>query len=368
MNVSNVGGFMKKIKIISVILLSAVLLPCLISCSRLSSLRGEKPKTTKYTNSDYHFSLIYPTVFSEIKEIPSQENGDEYRIELKRSDNDLIYIDITYKKAANLYEFAELSGFEKDKIKPLSMTEFDHSVNSFSYDKRDCPADEKPAYYIYASTKRMLYTVGYEFEHGDKNADGVCESLVFDFDIYANVPKDNQFLSPGYEIYNKTSSISVPANYDVKLYPDPENVPSVTVDEESGEVIRPSYAEYNKIEAYSDLGYLVLSLSTDVDFNMQQLASDETDAKMKPFASQLGGEQISNIEFAEKGSYMVENSVTYRKIYFTCIYNEKEASGTLTVGFTGGFRYFKSLYVIADSAEGAERLCFEDMLHSVKLR
>ena len=368
MNVSDGGEFMKQIRIFTILLVSVILLPCLISCSRLNALRREKPKTTKYTNSDYHFSLVYPSSFSEIAEIPSTENGDEYRIELRRNKDDIIYIDITYKKATNLYEYAELYGFEKDKIKPLSMKEFDQSVNSFSYDKRDCPADEKPAFYIFASTKRMLYTVGYEFEHGDKNADGVCESLEFEFDIYANVPKENQFLSPAYEIYNKTSSISVPADYDVRLYPDTDNVPAVRVDEETGEVIRPSYALYRKIEAFSDIGFLSLLLPDGVEYNLQQLAADDTDEKMKPSVTELGGDKLSNVEFAEKGSYKVENSVTYRKIYFTCIYNGKAASGTLTVGFTGGFRYFKSLYVLADEADGADRLCFEDMIHSMKLK
>lgn len=367
MNASNDGEYMKKIRIITVIILSAMLLPSLISCSRLNSLRTEKPKTTKYTNSDYHFSLVHPTVFDEIKEIPSQENGDEYRIELIRNKTDLIYIDITYKKAANLYEYAELSGFEKDKIKPLSMKEFDHSVNSFAYDKRDCPADEKPAYYIFASTKRMLYTVGYEFEHGNKEADNVCESLVFEFDIYANVPKDDQFLSPAYEIYDKTSSVCIPADYNVKLYPDPESVPAVTVDEESGEVIRPSYAQYKKIEADSLNGYFILSFPESVEYNLQQLPSEETDEIIKSALTELCGDKFCSVVFADGGSYRVENSVTYRKIYFTCVYNGKEASGTLTVGFTGGFRFFKSVYAIADSADGAQRLCFEDMLHSMKL-
>ncbi|MBQ7699949.1 MAG: hypothetical protein IJT49_06370 [Clostridia bacterium] len=367
MNVNKKRELMKKIRITAVILLSVMLLPCFISCSRIAALRGEKPKTTKYTNSDYHFSLVYPSYFSEIKETPSQENGDEYGIELINNKNDVIYIDISYKKASNLYEYAELSGFEKDKITPLSMDEFEHSVNSFAYDRRECPADEKPAYFIFASTKRMLYTVKYEFERGDKNADNVCETLKFDFDIYANVPKDNQFISPAYGIYNKTCYVSVPADYTVKLYPDPDNVPAVTVDEETGEVIRPNYSAYRRMQAYSEYGYFMLDLPENIEFSMPQLVSDETDDKLKPSVIELGDGKLTSISFEDKGSYKVENSVTYRKIYFTCIYNGKAASGTLTVGFTSGFRYFKSVYLIADDVTAAERQCYDDMLHSMKL-
>lgn len=367
MNVNNGREQMKKIRIISTIILAVMLLPFMISCSRIAALRGEKPKTTKYTNSDYHFSLVYPSYFSEIKEIPSEENKDEYRIELIHNKSDMIYIDITYKKATNLYEYAVLSGFEKDRINPLYMDEFEHSINSFSYDKRECPSYEKPSYYIFASTKRMLYTVGYEFEHGDKNGDAVCESLKFDFDIYANVPKENQFLSPEYGIYLKTSSVSIPADYNVSLYPHPESAPVLRVDEETGETVYPDYSLYRSIEAYSQNGYLILTLPDAAELNMQQLTEDETDMTVKSYLTDLCGNKLANVKFEDMGSYRAENSVTYRKIYFTCLYNGKTASGTLCAGFTGGFRFFKSVYVITDDADTANRLCFEDMLHSMKL-
>ena len=80
---------MKKIRITVLILLSAIILPCMFSCSRLSALRGKKPETTKYTNDDYHFSLVYPSYFGTVEEIPSQENGDEYRIELRHNKIDI---------------------------------------------------------------------------------------------------------------------------------------------------------------------------------------------------------------------------------------------------------------------------------------
>ena len=97
-------------KLICMILTVTAVLPFIASCSKIASLLPGKAETAKYVNSDYHFSLVYPSHFSEIKEIPSEENDDEYRIEIKNGKKALISIDITYKTASNLYEFAELSG------------------------------------------------------------------------------------------------------------------------------------------------------------------------------------------------------------------------------------------------------------------
>ncbi len=358
---------MKKIKAAAVILLCAVLLPTMISCSKLSFLRREKPKSAKYVNSDYHFSLVYPSSFENIKEIPSTENKDEYRIEFRDGDDKLIYVDITYKKAADLFEYAELSRFEKDKIKPLSMTEFDRSVNSFSYDSRSCPSNQKPAYYIFASTKRMLYTVCYEFERGDEDADEICDMLSFEFDIYANVPKENQFLSSPYKINLTTSSVCIPADYGVSFYPAQDTVPVISRDEETGEVIYPDYSQYKTVEASSKCGYLYLTFPDEIEHSIPQIVEDSIDDTIKPYVKEMCKDKISSVSFADAGNYKVENNITYRKIYFTCYYNQRACSGTLTVGFTGGFRYFKSVYLIADDASAAERQCYDDMIHSMKL-
>lgn len=359
---------MKKIRTAAALLLAAVLLPLMISCSKLPFLNRGKSDITKYVNEDYHFSLTYPSYFSTVKEIPSEENGDEYRIEISHNQTDLIYVDISYKKAADLYEFAELFGLEKEKIKPLSMKEFEKSTNSFSYDKRDCPDNEKPAYYIFASTKRMLYTVCYEYERGNKNADKVCDTLHFEFDVYANVPKENQFISPGYSINQNNASVSIPADYSVKLYPSPESVPVVTVDEESGEVIRPDYSAYKSIEAASVTGYFILSFEKDNALSLQQLTEDAADDVMKSSFADICGAELSDITFEEKGVYKAANSTTYRRIYFTCVYNGSQASGTFTAGYTAGSRYFNAIYLLSDDSSDAQRLCYDDMIHSMVLK
>ena len=129
----------KTVKTAAILLLAAMLLPCLVSCSKIPFLNRKKAETQTYVNSDYHFSLTYPSSFFNIEEIPSEENGDEYRIEIRKSQTDKITIDITYKteegiRIGSLYDFAELRRLDKSRIKPLYMETFPKSVNSFSYD------------------------------------------------------------------------------------------------------------------------------------------------------------------------------------------------------------------------------------------
>ena len=358
---------MKIKRIISLLLAALAALPCLASCSKIASFLPGKEEITKYVNSDYHFSLTYPSYFSEIKEIPSEENKDEYRIEIRHGKKEMIAIDITYKTASNLYEFAELSGYPKDKIKPLSMTEFPEAVNSFAYDKRECPSYELPAYYIYAMTKRMLYTISYVFEHGDKDANDVCEALDFQFDVYANVPKENQFMSPLYYFANGYTGFSFPADAVIKTYPYPESTPVMTRDENTGEVEKPIYLLFRKAEVISSDSYFVMNMPESSDVLMTSLAMDEFDDRFSQIVSDLAALKITAVKFDESGKYQNENMVNYRKIYFTCFYNGKKASGTVVAGYTAMLKYFENIYVITDGADDAQLQNYMDMIHSIKI-
>ena len=358
---------MKIKRIISLLLAALAAVPCLVSCSKIKSYLPGKAETSKYVNSDYHFSLVYPSYFSEIKEIPSEENKDEYRIEIKHGKNEMIAIDITYKTASNLYDFAELSGYPKQNIIPLSMTEFPDAVNSFAYDKRVCPTYQKPGYYIYAMTKRMLYTVSYEFEHGDENADTVCNALDFQFDIYANVPKESQFMSPVYYFANGYATLSLPADATLKGYPNPEFTPKMTVNEETGEVSRPTFLLYRKADVSSADIYLALNMPEMAGANLTELSSDEFDSRFFAIISDLAGMNLLNVRFSSNGQYMSENLVNYRKMYFTCTYNGKKASGTIVAGYTAMLKYFENVYVITDDATPAELQNYMDMIHSLKI-
>ncbi len=354
-------------KLICMITAAVTVLSCFASCSRIASYLPGKAETQKYVNSDYHFSLVCPSYFSEIKEIPSEENGDEYRIELKNGKKSLITVDITYKTASDLYEFAELLGFPKNKIIPLSMDVFPNAVNSFAFDHGDVPSTQTPGYYIFAMTKRMLYTVSFEYERGDAEAKNVIDTLKFDFDIYANVPKENQFMSPLYYFANGYTGFSFPADATLMTYPNPADTPRMTLNEETGEVINPIYLLYKTAEAYSSDSYFAIRLPDAAGVTMTDLAADDFDGRFAGIVSELAGYKISNAKFDEKGSYASENLTNYRKMYFTCLYNGKKASGTVVAGYTGMLKYFENVYVVTDDATEAQQKNYIDMIHSVKL-
>jgi len=354
-------------KLICMILAVTAVLPFIASCSKIASLLPGKAETVKYVNSDYHFSLVYPSYFNEIKEIPSEENDDEYRIEIKNGKKALISIDITYKTASNLYEFAEISGFPKNRITPLSMDVFPEAVNSFAYNKSVTTINEKPAYYIFAMTKRMLYTVSYEYDRSDKNAAEVISALKFDFDIYANVPKENQFMSPLYYFSSGYTAFSFPADATVTTYPYPDMTPRMTVNEETGEVKQPTYSLFREAEVSSAASFFAMRMPENSGVTLTDLIGEEFDGRFASIVSELGAEKLTDAKFDEHGSFQSDNRVNYRRMYFTCAYNGKKASGTVVAGYTAMLKYFEHVYIITDDATAAQMTDYMDMLHSIKL-
>lgn len=346
-------------RILAILLAAAAFLPMAVSCSRIKNLR-RTPEIIKYVNDEYHFSLTRPSYFSEIVEEPSEENKDEYRIELKNGEKDVITVDIIYKKAENIYEYAELYCPEKNRIIPLSS-------NHFAYDQRECPSYKKPAYYIFASTKRMLYIVKYEYEHGDENASKVVDSLKFEFDIYANLPKENAFLSPVYTLALGRLSIKMPADAYVKLYPNPDSVPEIRIDEETGKVIRPTVTAYTRILGISEKYFLSANVPFTDRFTREMLESDETDALLEAVAAELSDEKAVNIKFTGPGVKKENGKLSYRIINFSCLYNGISCSGSLTVGFTVLGKYFEYVYAAADDISEASFNNYNDMIHSINL-
>ena len=356
-------------KAVCIILVLTSFIPCFASCSYIERFTPKKPQTAKYENSDYHFTLTYPSYFSEIKEIPSEENGDEYRIELRHGKNDMIVVDISYKTASNLYEFAELSNFDKSKITPLSMSVFPNAINSFSYDKRVNLSFQKPAFYIYAMTKRMLYTISYEYDSDNENGSAVCDALAFEFDTYANVPKESQFMSPSYVLAYGYSSVTAPADATVMLYPNPSHMSAIKLDEETGSVVNQLYYAYRRITEVTGYSYFVHDLPETASFTLPELAKNEYDENMAAVLTELlgTGSGVTNIRMDEKGTYSNERLVNYRKIYFTCYYNGKPASGTVSVGFTSMLKPYRSVYLVINDASAAERVNYECTLKSIKI-
>ena len=346
-------------RILIIILTVTAVLTSFVSCSRLNRFRGEAPVISKYVNEDYHFTLTRPSAFSEIVETPSEENADEYHIDLKKSETDLISIDIVYKKAQDLNEFAELYCPDKSRIIPLG-------TNHFAYDQRECPSYQKPAYYIYASTKRMLYIIKYEYEHGDENADDVVDSLTFEFDIYANLPKDNAFLSPPYYFASSRMWICVPADATVKFYPNPDTVPQVYVDEETGKVIRPLVSLYQQLIATADKYMLSAGMPFTSRYTAEALDAEGIDGQLTETIKEITDGKVINIKISDKSEKRESEKARYRIMNFSCLYNGNLCSGTVTAGYTTLGKYFEYVYVIADDANEAVFRNYDDMIHSIR--
>lgn len=348
---------MHRKRILSLLLAAVAVLPALVSCSRIRGLRRNTPEILKYVNEEYHFSLTRPSSFSEVVETPSEENDDEYLIELKNGDDKVISVEIVYKPTDNIFDYAELYCPEKNNIIPLS-------TNHFAYDQRECPSYKKPAYYIFANTKRMLYIVKYEYEHGDKDADKVVSSLVFEFDIYANLPKENAFLSPAYLFAASRMSVKIPADASVSFYPDPSSVPAVYVDEETGKIVRPNVGDKSKIFAVSGKYFYAASMPL-ARFSLDQLASDDTDALIPDLIAELSDGKAVNVKLSAKGERKENSLAKYRIINFTCLYNGQAASGSVTVGYTAFGRYFEYIYAASEDMSEAGFTNYNDMIHSI---
>ncbi|MBO4868596.1 MAG: hypothetical protein J5585_02660 [Clostridia bacterium] len=346
-------------KFAAVTLAVLMILPILSSCDRLKRIRGDEPKILTYENADYHFTLTYPSQFSQIKEIPSEENGDEYKIQFEREDGRQITVDIVYKKAEQIGQFAAIYCPDKNSIIPLS-------DNSFAYDKRNCAPYEKPAYYIYASTKRMLYTVKYEYEHGEEDADEIVSALSFEFDIYANIYKNNAFLLPAAYLSYGRMSVMLPGNMTTKFYPNPESAPDVvSYDENNEPSINTDYLKYYALVTSSSHCVFAMSMPNSSKFTPSDLSNEAIDSEMLGMIAELSTDKIQNVKKVGKAEQRTSSKMQYRIINFSCTYNGGKASGSLTVGYTMLGKYFEYVYAVTDDASDQELDNFLDMIESI---
>ena len=348
-------------KLLALTLSVLAVLPLLASCGRIRRIRNNTPSILTYTNADYHFSLTYPSGFDEIKEIPSEENGDEYRIELRRDDGRMISVDIEYKKADQIGVFAELYCTDKQHVIPLS-------GNSFAYDKRDCLPYEKPTYYIYASTKRMLYTVKYEYERGDRDGDDVVSAMSFEFDIYANVYKNNAFLLPEVSIADGRASVKLPGNMSTLFYPDPAGAkPMRSYDDEGVLYLNTDYKKYSSLVSISNESLIAVSLPYSSKYSPADLSTDRIESEMDSLVSEITTDKLSQLKKIGEAEQRTNSVMQYRIINFSCMYNGKKASGSLTVGYTTLGRYFEYVYAISDDASDPAIRNYLDMIDSVNI-
>ena len=285
------------------ILILFIAVHALAGCSYINRFRQEDPdRTVTYYNEDYHFYLTHPAYFSKTEIKESEENGDEINIKLIADENDLIDIDIRYKNeggasSSNIYDYIARNEFAKSKIVPLSK-------NSFSYDDRD---GESKKYYIYAATKRMIYVISYEPGENNAKEELVVNSLGFEFDTYANVPKENAFLSSPYLFAMRYCRVQIPAEADLTFDIEPIYGENGTADYSFARRVTAVAPHYKAvfgsplITRYGYLQYDEIDLDADAAAIIEELCPD-----------------LENVVFESEAEKRTNGKVRYSIITFTC--------------------------------------------------
>ncbi len=339
---------MRVIKTAAILLLTVFAVCSFCSCSRIMGLlpKEDPDRTVSYTNEDYHFTLTHPAYFSKTEIKESEENGDEINIKLIASDDDLIDIDIRYKNengesSPSLYGYITRNGFDKDRIIPLT-------TNSFAYDDRE---GEAAAYFIYAATKRMIYVISYSHKENNEKEQLVIDSLNFSFDSYANLPKNNAFLSDQIKFAGNLFKLRFlaesEAGFDVEPYRNEDGTANymfcrmITVSSRYCKAVfnvpmaqRYQYLEYDKIDIEADAETVISEICP----GFEDIVYGESDDR-------------------------TNGTIIYKIITFYCKYNGKTAVGSLTVGFNG-LSYFEYVSVICEDATDAELRNYTDMIAS----
>lgn len=362
---------MKKIRFFALLLLSALLLPTLFSCSLLPKKTEEgllDCALTVYENDDYNFEFTYPSLFKTVTVTDSTENKDESVIEFKLDDTDYITMYCMYNPEDDFYSFMKAKNFD---------TELMYSVNPnvFVYDRRNPDIGEKPAYYLIGCTRRMVYITEYTFNKGNDVAYAVCDRLSFDFTYYANTPKENASLSSEIVLAGGYLKLRLPGNAVLDFYPKPENTETTTQaaasGTESGEETAEepvSYLTYSKVVA-SGREYIGAFYANAVSyrFTSEELQSGVLDAAYQSLISVLTEETIKNAQVDEKAVYRTASGSSYSILTFTCTYNGHECSGTVMAGYGARGQYFEFVYAISDDAPDGEFTNYSDMLESISM-
>ena len=340
-----------RVKKIAVTVLILVLTAnALCGCSLLGYIKNEDPeRIVTYVNDDYHFTLTHPAYFSKTETKEYEDNDDEINIKLIASEDDLIDIDIRYKNekrdsSSTLFDYIVNNGFDKNRIVPLTS-------NSFSYDDRE---GETYAYHIYAATKRMIYIISYAHKPDNEKEQFVIDSLSVGFDMYANIPKENAFLSSPYKFAYGTCSFQALADAEVSFDIEPTYGEDGTADYR---FCRTVYAESQtyKVSFGSPLvpRYSYFEIDT-IDLSAEAAALTD---ELCP--------GLENVVFGEV-SEKVNGRLKYKIVPFECTYNGVTSVGSLTIGFST-LTYFEYVCVINDTVTDAELQNYSDMLATIKV-
>lgn len=335
-----------------IILLLALVCLCSFSCCSIAERSGSEMSV--YSNGDYHFEFTHPSSFSLKETIENEEDDDECDFIFKDSEDRQITISCKFNQYDDLYEYVKGNSFNTKKITSLTPA-------SFIYDMRD---DKKPMYMIVAATKRMVVTTSIELDAQDTQGLELCDKLSFVFTEYANVPRENRFLSDDITLYQKHLSLNIPANAEYTLYPEPAQIPDgvENVEEfdanaacDAIDILATHYAASYKINVRSSSPYA-----------NDGLTSHGANSVQPEYISELTNGAVSGAVFRD-GSLMDGELGAYIYAPFVCEYNGEQCYGAYISGFYGEL-YYEYAYACANSAPDGEREQFEDLLASLKLK
>ena len=339
---------MKIIKATAAFLIAAIAACSFCGCDRIRNLlpKEDPDRIVSYTNDDYHFTLTHPAYFKKTEVKESEENGDEINIKLIADDDDLIDIDIRYKNeggvsSSDLYGYITRNGLDKNRLVPLT-------TNSFAYDDRE---GETSSYFIYAATKRMVYVISYAHNADNEKEQFVIDSLRFSFDAYANVPKENAFLSDPVTFAAGFCKLHFLADAEISSDIEPAY-------DENG---APDYMFCRKITESSQFYTAAFSAPLIGRYNYLQFDDTDIEADAQTVTEEiLPG--LQDLRFKE--AYARTNgAIRYKIIYFDCSYGGRPATGSLTAGFKN-MNYFEYVCVICEDADDPEIRNYTDMIGS----
>ncbi len=308
-----------------------------------------------YTNEDYHFKFTRPAVFSAVELVENPEDDDECDIFFKDIEGGrVITLSCKFNPNDNFYEYATENGFDKDKITSVNQ-------NTFIYDDRE---NSEPAYYLISATKRMIFKAEYKYSDKDSADDiAVCDSLAFEFDIYANTPKKNPLLSSEIYLYEDNFSLRIPANASYKLSPEQENEPTAETDENGEEIHTPSpYTSVTAENKYYTASYNI-SPSETAFLKLSDITEQMALVIDKEHIAEVSGGLVSELSLS-KGELLTCAEGNYIFIPFNCTYNGKACYGAYAAGYSQSGYFYEYVYACANDTPSGEAEQFRQMLQS----
>ena len=332
------------------LLLSLICACSLVCCNKAESSLSD---LSVYKNDDYHFEFTYPSAFSLKETVESEENSNECDFVFKDGSDRKITILCRLNPHDDIYAYVKESGLNEKKITALTYA-------SFIYDMKN---EDNPFYQIISATKRMVITVDFRFDKQDTSAQQICENLSFVFTEYANVPRENRFLSDDVSINASHLSVNIPANAEYTLYPEPATLP----DGEQNEDEFDANADCTDLDIYSNYyasSYRMINkaLSPYASSGLTSQGANSVDAE---HVYALSDERLDNITFLQ-GKMLDGPFGAYIYAPFTCEYNGKASYGAYIAGFFEDL-YYEYAYSCNNDAPDGEREQFESLLASLEI-